>query len=93
VDGDDLAALAQLLDRTADRYARDAVLFGQLHFTLSEFGQRIGYDMGHISRIENGKRPPTELFAQNEWLSNLATAGILADPALPGSRIGFHRVP
>ena len=33
-------------------------------WTLSEFGQRIGYDMGHISRIENGKRPPTALFAQ-----------------------------
>src|ERR1700719_4345866 len=29
-----------------------------------EFGQRIGYDPGQISRIENGKRPPTELFAQ-----------------------------
>src|SRR5258708_242930 len=28
------------------------------------FGQRIGYDPGQISRIENGKRPPTELFAQ-----------------------------
>ena len=26
--------------------------------------QRIGYDPGQISRIENGKRPPTELFAQ-----------------------------
>ena len=33
-------------------------------WTLSEFGQRIGYDPGQISRIENGKRPPTELFAQ-----------------------------
>jgi DNA-binding XRE family transcriptional regulator len=33
-------------------------------WTLAEFGQRIGYDSGQISRIENGKRPPTELFAQ-----------------------------
>jgi Domain of unknown function (DUF5753)/Helix-turn-helix domain len=33
-------------------------------WTLAEFGQRIGYDPGQISRIENGKRPPTELFAQ-----------------------------
>jgi transcriptional regulator with XRE-family HTH domain len=33
-------------------------------WTLAEFGQRIGYDPGAISRIENGKRPPTELFAQ-----------------------------
>ncbi len=33
-------------------------------WTLAEFGQRIGYDPGQISRIENGKRQPTELFAQ-----------------------------
>jgi transcriptional regulator with XRE-family HTH domain len=33
-------------------------------WTLAEFGQRIGYDSGQISRIENGKRAPTELFAQ-----------------------------
>jgi transcriptional regulator with XRE-family HTH domain len=33
-------------------------------WTLTEFGQRIGYDPGQISRIENGRRPPTELFAQ-----------------------------
>jgi transcriptional regulator with XRE-family HTH domain len=33
-------------------------------WTLAEFGQRIGYAAGQISRIENGKRPPTELFAQ-----------------------------
>jgi hypothetical protein len=33
-------------------------------WTLREFGQRIGYDAGQISRIENGKRPPTELFAR-----------------------------
>jgi transcriptional regulator with XRE-family HTH domain len=33
-------------------------------WTLTEFGQRIGYDPGQISRIETGKRPPTELFAQ-----------------------------
>src|SRR6266851_3204992 len=32
-------------------------------WTLTEFGQRIGYDPGQISRIENSKRPPTELFA------------------------------
>jgi len=33
-------------------------------WTLAEFGQRIGYDPGQISRIENGKRPPSELFAE-----------------------------
>jgi transcriptional regulator with XRE-family HTH domain len=33
-------------------------------WTLAEFGQRIGYSRGAISRIENGNRPPTELFAQ-----------------------------
>jgi transcriptional regulator with XRE-family HTH domain len=33
-------------------------------WTLREFGQRIGYDPGQISRIETGKRPPTELFAK-----------------------------
>ena len=47
-------------------------------WTLGEFGQRIGYDPGQISRIENGKRPPTELFARmcdrafpdrEEWFS------------------------
>jgi transcriptional regulator with XRE-family HTH domain len=33
-------------------------------WTLAEFGQRVGYSRGAISRIENGRRPPTELFAQ-----------------------------
>lgn len=33
-------------------------------WTLAEFGHRIGYDPGAISRIENGRRAPTELFAQ-----------------------------
>ena len=33
-------------------------------WTLAEFGQRVGYSRGAISRVENGKRPPTELFAQ-----------------------------
>lgn len=33
-------------------------------WTLAEFGQRTGYDPAHVSRIESGKRPPTELFAQ-----------------------------
>src|SRR3984957_8468910 len=32
--------------------------------TLAEVGQRVGYDPGQIPRIENGRRPPTELFAQ-----------------------------
>jgi DNA-binding XRE family transcriptional regulator len=32
-------------------------------WTLAEFGQRVGYSRGAISRIENGQRPPTELFA------------------------------
>ena len=41
-------------------------------WTLAEFGQRIGYDPGQISRIENGRRPPTELFAQ------------MCDEAFPG---------
>ena len=33
-------------------------------WTLAEFGQRIGYDPAHVSRIESGKRPATEVFAQ-----------------------------
>jgi transcriptional regulator with XRE-family HTH domain len=33
-------------------------------WTLTEFGQRVGYDPGQISRVENGKRPPSELFAR-----------------------------
>jgi hypothetical protein len=33
-------------------------------WSLAEFGQRIGYSLGAISRIENGKRAPTEMFAQ-----------------------------
>jgi Domain of unknown function (DUF5753)/Helix-turn-helix domain len=41
-------------------------------WTLAEFGQRIGYDPGQISRVENGKRPPTELFAR------------MCDQAFPG---------
>ncbi len=41
-------------------------------WTLAEFGQRIGYDPGQISRIENGRRPPTELFAK------------MCDQAFPG---------
>jgi uncharacterized protein DUF5753/helix-turn-helix protein len=39
-------------------------------WTLTEFGQRIGYDPGQISRIENGKRPPTEAFPDlGGWFS------------------------
>jgi transcriptional regulator with XRE-family HTH domain len=34
------------------------------NWTLAEFGQRTGYDPAHIGRIENGKRPATELFAE-----------------------------
>jgi transcriptional regulator with XRE-family HTH domain len=33
-------------------------------WTLAELGQRVGYDPGQISRIENGRRPPSGLFAQ-----------------------------
>jgi hypothetical protein len=32
-------------------------------WTLAEFGQRTGYDAGQVSRIETGRRPPTEMFA------------------------------
>src|SRR4029077_15673745 len=32
-------------------------------WTLAEFGQRIGYDPGQISRIENGRGPPPRPFA------------------------------
>jgi transcriptional regulator with XRE-family HTH domain len=32
-------------------------------WSLPEFGERIGYDAGHLSRVENGKRPPTEALA------------------------------
>jgi transcriptional regulator with XRE-family HTH domain len=33
-------------------------------WTLADFGQRIGYDPAHVSRIESGKRPATEVFAK-----------------------------
>jgi hypothetical protein len=33
-------------------------------WTLTEFGQRTGYDAAHVSRIENGKRPATKLIAE-----------------------------
>ena len=33
-------------------------------WTLTEFGQRTGYDPAHLSRIESGKRPATEMLAQ-----------------------------
>jgi transcriptional regulator with XRE-family HTH domain len=33
-------------------------------WTLVEFGQRVGYDPAHVSRIESGKRPATEMFAK-----------------------------
>jgi transcriptional regulator with XRE-family HTH domain len=33
-------------------------------WTLAEFGQRTGYDPAHLSRIESGKRPATEVLAQ-----------------------------
>jgi transcriptional regulator with XRE-family HTH domain len=33
-------------------------------WTLAEFGQRIGYDAAHLSRIESGKRPATGLLAE-----------------------------
>ncbi len=32
-------------------------------WALTEFAQRIGYDAGHLSRVENGKRPATEALA------------------------------
>jgi Domain of unknown function (DUF5753)/Helix-turn-helix domain len=32
-------------------------------WTLPELAQRSGYDAGHLSRVENGKRPPTEALA------------------------------
>ena len=32
-------------------------------WTLAELGQRVGYDPGQISRVENGRRPPSEMFA------------------------------
>lgn len=34
-------------------------------WTLAEFGQRLGYDPAHVSRIESGKRPATEMFAKS----------------------------
>src|ERR1700733_11781483 len=34
-------------------------------WTLAEFGQRIGYDPAHVSRIESGKRPATAEFARS----------------------------
>jgi transcriptional regulator with XRE-family HTH domain len=47
---------------------------------LTEFAQRIGFDPGHLSRIENGTRPPTLA---------LATA---CDTAFPETARLVHRV-
>ena len=44
-------------------------------WSLREFSQRTGLNPGHVSRIENGKRPPTE---------NVATACDAAFPELRG---------
>jgi hypothetical protein len=33
-------------------------------WTLAELGQRTGYDPAHLSRIESGKRPATDVFAR-----------------------------
>jgi transcriptional regulator with XRE-family HTH domain len=33
-------------------------------WTIKQFGTRVGYDAGQVSRIETGKRPPTETFAE-----------------------------
>jgi transcriptional regulator with XRE-family HTH domain len=33
-------------------------------WSLPEFSERIGFDAGHLSRVENGKRPPTEALAK-----------------------------
>lgn len=32
-------------------------------WSLQELGQRTGYDTGHLSRVENGRRPPTGVLA------------------------------
>jgi len=33
-------------------------------WSLPEFSTRIGFDAGHLSRVENGKRPPSEALAR-----------------------------
>lgn len=33
-------------------------------WSLPEFSTRVGFDAGHLSRVENGKRPPSEALAQ-----------------------------
>jgi transcriptional regulator with XRE-family HTH domain len=33
-------------------------------WSLPEFSTRIGFDAGHLSRVENGKRPPSEALAK-----------------------------
>ena len=33
-------------------------------WSLPEFSARIGFDAGHLSRVENAKRPPTEALAK-----------------------------
>ena len=68
----DTSGPVRYLARESDGRSNPARYFGRqvrrarraAGWTLAEFGQRIGYDPGQISRIENGKRPPTELFAQ-----------------------------
>ena len=33
-------------------------------WSLPEFSTRVGFDAGHLSRVENGKRPPSEALAR-----------------------------
>jgi hypothetical protein len=33
-------------------------------WSLPEFSTRVGFDAGHLSRVENGKRPPSEVLAR-----------------------------
>ena len=47
-------------------------------WNLHEFGQQIAYHPTAISRIENGKRPPTESFADQ------------CDRVFPERRCWFH---
>ena len=60
-------------------------------WTLAEFGQRIGYDPGQISRIENGKRPPTDRAVRPERMA--VEPGNRRDPGRPGPPRVQDRLP
>ena len=55
-------------------------------WSLPELSRRTGIDAGHLSRLENGKRPPTEArFIRLRQLHESAAPWIIAELAVYGT--------